>query len=502
MTISPPKFDFKGDREKSIALKPQARQFYNFIINQAELGGLNSISRSVVLPDGSTISVYSKKEGNYGNRTGVITIITSSSTSRIINPRLYVSFYDSLHSYRRKYYKENINSGYLTEASSVGRYAGFSFNYTNLQENFTVGGGYWTDYDKKAFRYDNISSGTQSIYINGNIVTLTGIPTTYSRPLYTLRDDKIYGIFLSLSSNAIVKYIGLSTSSYSVAFSSLSTLFTIPDSVYESQYYRRNSFDKEGLTIWLNRDKLLSFLPDFSNYYTTPIVSTRHSSIASSDTELKYGIMHPSQKGYCGFSSGYTTGTSTFTNAYFYEIQITYSPDKSSISQSIQFSGILPSLVFTSTSGGTVAGHIETAYPLAYCSETNTSFYHLISGYQKIPGINSTWYRGYKLIKSVNGSKVELYSRENISPSPASTGDIVERWTSWAVDRFMYGFSVASTSDIFCLNSSTVANLPVYSIFEDKKAVFLLQSKTTGAIESTWDYNLSFRPAQGLTVSN
>lgn len=90
MTISPPKFDFKGDRGKSISLKAQARQFYNFIANQAELGGLNSISRSVILADGSTISVFSKKDDIYNNRVGKVIINTASSDKELEEIEVYM----------------------------------------------------------------------------------------------------------------------------------------------------------------------------------------------------------------------------------------------------------------------------------------------------------------------------------------------------------------------------------------------------------------------------
>ncbi len=72
----PPSFNFKGDRQKSISLKAQARQFYNFVMSQAELGGIPFMSRTRYLPDGSVITVTTKKENIYGNRTGFITINT------------------------------------------------------------------------------------------------------------------------------------------------------------------------------------------------------------------------------------------------------------------------------------------------------------------------------------------------------------------------------------------------------------------------------------------
>ena len=63
MTIlMPPTFRFEGYKEKSKSLKAQALQFYNFVIKQAELGGISNINKSLVLSDGSTITIYTNKD--------------------------------------------------------------------------------------------------------------------------------------------------------------------------------------------------------------------------------------------------------------------------------------------------------------------------------------------------------------------------------------------------------------------------------------------------------
>lgn len=89
MSNIPPSFSFKGDRQKSISLRAQARQFYNFIVNQAELGGVPFINRSLVLSDGSIISVVSKKESIYGHRTGTIFINTAPTIKEVLNEEIF-----------------------------------------------------------------------------------------------------------------------------------------------------------------------------------------------------------------------------------------------------------------------------------------------------------------------------------------------------------------------------------------------------------------------------
>lgn len=92
MSNIPPSFSFKGDRQKSISLRAQARQFYNFIVNQAELGGIPFINRSLVLSDGSIISIVSKKESIYGHRTGTIFINTVPTIKEVLNEEvLYIT---------------------------------------------------------------------------------------------------------------------------------------------------------------------------------------------------------------------------------------------------------------------------------------------------------------------------------------------------------------------------------------------------------------------------
>ncbi len=90
MIISPPKFSFKGDRNKAISLKAQARQFYNFIANQAELGGLSFLSRSVVLSDGSVITAMSKQNSIYSIRSGFIVINTAPSKTLLKEANYYL----------------------------------------------------------------------------------------------------------------------------------------------------------------------------------------------------------------------------------------------------------------------------------------------------------------------------------------------------------------------------------------------------------------------------
>jgi hypothetical protein len=90
MTLIPPSFSFKGDRQKSISLKAQARQFYNFIVNQAELGGIPFIHRSIILSDGSLITITSKKESIYGHRTGIVSINTIPTIKEIVESGLYL----------------------------------------------------------------------------------------------------------------------------------------------------------------------------------------------------------------------------------------------------------------------------------------------------------------------------------------------------------------------------------------------------------------------------
>jgi len=53
MNNLPPSYSFKGDKTKAISLKSEALQFSNFISNQAEKEGVNSISRKKILSDGS-----------------------------------------------------------------------------------------------------------------------------------------------------------------------------------------------------------------------------------------------------------------------------------------------------------------------------------------------------------------------------------------------------------------------------------------------------------------
>lgn len=79
---TPPSFFFSGNIEKSISLKAQAHQFYNNVCTQAKIGGVLFLSRNKTLADGSTISVTTKSEGNFGIRTGVVSIFTISDVSK------------------------------------------------------------------------------------------------------------------------------------------------------------------------------------------------------------------------------------------------------------------------------------------------------------------------------------------------------------------------------------------------------------------------------------
>lgn len=81
----PPRFSFEGNKVKSESLKSQGLQFCNYVINQADLGGISYIHRNKVLADGSTISVITKKGGPYDLRTSHITITSAGSEEVIDN---------------------------------------------------------------------------------------------------------------------------------------------------------------------------------------------------------------------------------------------------------------------------------------------------------------------------------------------------------------------------------------------------------------------------------
>jgi len=94
MNFIPPSFDFKGDRKTAISLKGPALSFYNHVSRQAEREGLPFIKRSQALPDGSIISIFSKKESSYNNRVGKITIVspyTAVSTIPTSGSSVYIT---------------------------------------------------------------------------------------------------------------------------------------------------------------------------------------------------------------------------------------------------------------------------------------------------------------------------------------------------------------------------------------------------------------------------
>jgi hypothetical protein len=70
----PPSIYFSGDQNRAISLKSSAMQFYKFVTNQADIGGVAYISRTLPLSDGSLIKITSFKESNYSLRTGNIII--------------------------------------------------------------------------------------------------------------------------------------------------------------------------------------------------------------------------------------------------------------------------------------------------------------------------------------------------------------------------------------------------------------------------------------------
>lgn len=153
MNIIPPSFNFKGDRQKSISLKAQALQFYTFVFNQAELGGVSLLTRTRILPDGSTIVVTTNKEGMYGKRYGYITITSSSNPTKVEIYNVFPTYKPS--SNVRRLYK---NQG-LQVASS----------YFEIADSFTNSGfkpanslspydGSWTNHKNKATRWRHISS--------------------------------------------------------------------------------------------------------------------------------------------------------------------------------------------------------------------------------------------------------------------------------------------------------------------------------------------------------
>lgn len=77
MALIPPSFFISGDENRAISLRAQASQFYNFVANQAEIGGVNLILKNKILEDGSIISIRTSKEGLYGHRTGTVSIFGS-----------------------------------------------------------------------------------------------------------------------------------------------------------------------------------------------------------------------------------------------------------------------------------------------------------------------------------------------------------------------------------------------------------------------------------------
>jgi hypothetical protein len=75
--LVPPSIHFTGNIRVAQSFKSLAIQFYSFIANQADIGGVNHVSRTLPLPNGSVIRVSSYRDGNYKLRTGNVVIVGS-----------------------------------------------------------------------------------------------------------------------------------------------------------------------------------------------------------------------------------------------------------------------------------------------------------------------------------------------------------------------------------------------------------------------------------------
>jgi hypothetical protein len=102
--LVPPSISFTGNQKVATSLKNRAMKFYSFVTNQAEVGGVSYVNRTLPLDDGSIIKVTSYKEGNYGLRTGQIEIFGFSNIETIQNGKMRVSYADKFSGDKSKDY--------------------------------------------------------------------------------------------------------------------------------------------------------------------------------------------------------------------------------------------------------------------------------------------------------------------------------------------------------------------------------------------------------------
>ena len=148
----PPAFNMSGNLDRAISLRAQARQFYNFIANQAEVGGVDFLCRSFQLDDGSIISVNTRKERNYNNRTGTISIVGAGVSVYLPLKQLAIVYPDVSKAIdARTLFSSDDQWNIPVMDSSFGA------------DSFNIGDRYWVDKDS----IESISWNLNKLYYRG-----------------------------------------------------------------------------------------------------------------------------------------------------------------------------------------------------------------------------------------------------------------------------------------------------------------------------------------------
>lgn len=117
---------FSGDRTKSIGLKSQGQQFYNFLYSNALAEGVSRKSATKILDDGTVISARVTKLAGFNNWSGSVSIFTKPSGVVVENNDI-----ELIVSSGTQAWKVNRDTGAL-EAWTKG--LGLSSSYTNFKD--------------------------------------------------------------------------------------------------------------------------------------------------------------------------------------------------------------------------------------------------------------------------------------------------------------------------------------------------------------------------------
>lgn len=500
----PPAFRYKGDILKAVKLKAQALQFYNFSVNQLEIGGVSFASKKLPLEDGSLISIVIRKEGIYQAITGVITIFgnTVKAISKVA-AKAYPTFFISSGN-RRVYDKSaDLDTGFSVLNDTYDYFSGAGYHTTGGYWNSTNNNiypfinktandsGSWTNGSDKTLRWDRAGN----VYLNKNAIVFTISSYVYLGVLsvsYVLtKKNELIGFFYNTStSTLILKNFGVINSTRMVNYSSFPVLTTVTDVIYDFEL--PISFLGNGRTAYIGESALTgtsvftTFSSDFTTYTHFSVPETSLVPYSSGEG----WFVHATPKGFVFLNR---TITSSATNPYVVGtgaikyIEPVYN-NLGEITAVTTITKPLPTAYWNNPSPGVAALDVYTLY--FYNPDLDCYLYRKNTWISPASSVFITYDIDAKIIYNKSGVETVLYDRLITYPTVQAEWDnlIMGTWS----DKY------APTSTVFGTTLSlTKGAMPC---FRQYFAFTFIQDLQTGLYTFSTDLSLSLITSAGIAV--